>query len=112
MSNATIPVCGPNDFHLGSGGQLNPGLGEEEEKKIRERRFGRAAEQLPEPPAKAELRKQAIALKEVERQQEAQQAELEEKAGQLAEREARIAARMKELGLDDVDEDTKGGKKK
>jgi hypothetical protein len=100
-NEAAVPVCGPNDFHLGPAGQLNPGLGEEEEKKIRERRFGRhAGVAAPEPPAKAELRKQALALKEVEREQEAKQAALEQKEGELAEREAAIAARMKELGIE------------
>ncbi len=111
MNNAAAaPVCGPNDFHLGAGGQLNPGLGEEEESKIRERRFGRSGGVvLPEPPAKAELRKQALALKEVEREQEAKAAALEKKEGELAEREAAIAARMKELELDG--DDKKSGKK-
>lgn len=98
------PVSGPNDFNLGAG-SLQPGLGEEIEADIRARRGMVAYE---EPPAKAELRKQAAELagkakqlsaveRELEKERAAMRQEHDDRLAALAEREALVAAQLKDL---------------
>ena len=100
------PVFGPNDFNM-IAGALEPGLGPEEEKVIREARGGYV---IPdEPPAKAELRKEHEKLKakaqqlslverELERGKEEHRKDIERREAAVAEREAQVEAALRKLG--------------
>jgi hypothetical protein len=105
VGTAQRPVFGPNDFHL-EAGQLMPGLGDEEEAKIRKARGIGAP--IDEPPAKAELRQQAAALatkakqlsaveRELEKERKAIGDELAAREAAVAEREALVAAQLRDL---------------
>jgi hypothetical protein len=104
MGVSQKPVSGPNDFNLASGA-LQVGLGDEVEADIRARRGMVAYE---EPPAKAELRKQATELaskakqlsaveRELEKERDAMRKEHDDRLALLAEREAMVAASLKAL---------------
>lgn len=104
MGAGQRPVFGPNDHNMASG-SLQPGLGDEEEARIRR---ARGDVVLEEPPAKAELRRQAEDLKAkakqlslVERELEKERASSEERLAAreaaVAEREAQVAAALKDL---------------
>lgn len=104
MATAQRPVFGPNDHNM-LAGSLRPGLGDEYEQQIREARGQVAYE---EPPDKAALRKQANELNAkakqlsvVERELEKERASLvqsiEEREAAVAEREALVAAALKDL---------------
>lgn len=106
MAPTAKPVFGPNDFNMAMG-TLQPGLGDDEERMIREARSGGYLV-LDEPPAKAELRRQADELKAkakqlslVERELEAERTKSEqtfaERMAALDEREALLNAQLKAL---------------
>lgn len=106
MALVQKPVFGPNDFNMATG-TLQPGLGESEERMIREARSGGYLV-LDEPPAKAELRKQHDDLKakakqlslverELEKEKEVLLAEVHAREAAVAEREALVAAGLKAL---------------
>lgn len=102
---APKPVFGPNDFNM-AGGTLEPGLGPEEEKVIREARGGYAV--LDEPPDKAALRKQSDELKakarqlslverELEKEKEEHGKDIERREAAVAEREALVEKQLADL---------------
>ena len=104
MGAAQRPVFGPNDHNMASG-SLQPGLGDVVEQQIREAR-GQVA--YDEPPAKAELRRQASELSAKAKQLSAVERELEQERATLgasitareaavAEREALVAQQLKDL---------------
>lgn len=105
MATAQRPVTGPNDHFMGNG-RLEPGLGEVEETKVRQLRGMGVV--LDEPPAKAELRKQAAELSakarqltSIERELEAERTKLlqefKDREDALTLREAQLDASLKAL---------------
>lgn len=98
-------VFGPNDFHV-EAGQLMPGLGDDEEAKIRVARGIGAP--IDEPPAKTELRAQAAQLaakakqlsaveRELEKERKAMDDTLAEREAAIAQREALLAKQLEDL---------------
>lgn len=95
------PVFGPNDQHLKAGpdgkalAESHPGLGVEEEVKIRRLRAEQAGLDLVEGPDADELRAQqevvTVKMKQLSRAEE----ELEKERALMREREADLAAREK-----------------
>lgn len=104
MGNPGTPVFGPNDFNM-AGGTLEPGLGAEEEARIRR---ARGHVETDEPPAKAALRKEAGELKakaqqlsmverELAKEREQMESDLAKRERELDEREALVAKQLKDL---------------
>ena len=97
------PVFGPNDQHLKAGpdgkamAESHPGLGAEEEVKIRKIRAEQAGLDLIEGPDADELRAQQETVKVKMKQLSRAEEELEKERALVREREADLSAREKKF---------------